>query len=53
MVGAFYLAGDEETAWAEWYRQLAELGIPPAKSLPRDLWRIGVDLDRVADLSTP
>lgn len=52
VVGAYYLADSAETAWAEWYRSLAELGIPPAQALPRDLWRIGVSLERVADLST-
>ena len=52
VVEGFYLAGDEETAWAEWYRVLAELGIPPMRQMPRDLWRFDVDLEGVADLST-
>jgi RES domain-containing protein len=49
---AVYLAESEETAWAEWYRLLAELSIPPHRALPRDLWRFAVDVE-VADLSTP
>jgi hypothetical protein len=34
VVDALYLAVDEATAWAEWYRHLAELGVPPV-NLPR------------------
>lgn len=52
VVGAFYLADSEETAWAEWYRALSELGVPPGQALPRDLWRLRVNLSGVADLST-
>lgn len=48
----FYLAADEQTVWAEWYRALAELGVPPMRQLPRDLWHFDVRLDRVADLSS-
>ena len=51
IVGAVYLADSVATAWAEWYRVLAELALPPARALPRDLWRIEVSLERVADLS--
>ncbi|MGH7189898.1 MAG: RES family NAD+ phosphorylase [Acetobacteraceae bacterium] len=51
VVDAIYLADDESTAWAEWYRHLAENGIPPTNALPRELWRWQVDLE-VADLST-
>jgi RES domain-containing protein len=51
VVDAVYLADDEATAWAEWYRHLAESGIPPARALPRDLWRWRIDVE-VADLST-
>ncbi len=29
VVDALYLADSEETAWAEWYRHLAERAIPP------------------------
>lgn len=50
---ALYLAADESTAWAEWYRHLAERGIEPLGGVPRDLWRFAVRLTRVADLSTP
>lgn len=50
-VEGFYLAGNEETAWAEWYRSLAELALPPMRQMPRDLWRFSVDVGRVADLS--
>ena len=53
VVEGFYLADSEQTAWAEWYRVLAELAIPPMRQLPRDLWRFELDLDRVADLSSP
>ncbi len=49
---ALYLADTEETAWAEWYRHLAERMIPPLAQMPRELWtwQVGVE---VADLSTP
>ncbi|MGH3092064.1 MAG: RES family NAD+ phosphorylase [Gaiellaceae bacterium] len=52
VVEGFYLADSEETAWAEWYRALAELGIPPMRQLPRDLWRFELEVERVADLSS-
>lgn len=51
-VAATYFADEPETAWAEWYRALAEAGIPPNRSLPRDLWRAEINLE-VADLSDP
>lgn len=50
MIDALYVADEPDTAWAEWYRLLAELGVPPARSLPRDLWRAEIDVE-VADLS--
>lgn len=53
LVEGFYLADCEETAWAEWYRALAELAIPPLRQLPRDLWRFDVTVAHVADLSSP
>ncbi len=53
VVAALYLAEDEPTAWAEWYRALAEQSTPPLRGLPRDLWRYAVDLDDVADLTRP
>ena len=49
-VDAVYLGDTTETVWAEWYRALAEAGIPPARHLPVELWKWRVDL-RVADLS--
>ncbi len=53
VVAALYLASDAATAWAEWYRHLAELGIPPNQQMPRDLWTWQVDRGlEVADLST-
>lgn len=51
-VDALYLADTEETAWAEWYRHLAERMIPPLAQMPRELWTWEVDVE-VADLSTP
>jgi RES domain-containing protein len=51
VVEGFYLASDEQTAWAEWYRALAELAVPPMRQMPRDLWRFEVELEGVADLS--
>lgn len=51
VVGGFYLANSPQTAWAEWHRQLAELGLRPEQQLPRNLWRLAVDLERIADLS--
>jgi hypothetical protein len=50
IVDAVYLGDATDTVWAEWYRHLAEGGIPPAALLPVELWRWRVDL-RVADLS--
>jgi RES domain-containing protein len=47
-----YLAHGDETAWAEFYRFLAESRKGPAGAMPRDLHRVTVSLDRVADLST-
>jgi hypothetical protein len=51
VVEGFYLADSDATAWAEWYRQLAEYGIPPMRQMPRNMWRWKVDL-RVANLRT-
>ena len=51
VVDALYLADSEATAWAEWYRHLAERMIPPLAQMPRELWRWQVDVE-VADLST-
>jgi RES domain-containing protein len=51
VVDALYLADSEETAWAEWYRHLAEKGLPPDEQMPRRLWQWEVDI-RAANLST-
>ncbi len=51
VVDALYLADSEATVWAEWYRHLAELAIPPLAQMPRDLWRWDVDVE-VADLTS-
>jgi RES domain-containing protein len=50
-VEGFYLADSDETVWAEWYRALAELGVPPRRQMPRNMWRWRVSVD-IADLST-
>jgi len=52
VVDALYLADSEKTAWAEWYRHLAERAIPPLAQMPRELWTWQVDVEVVADLST-
>jgi RES domain-containing protein len=49
-VDALYLADNEATVWAEWYRQLAERGLAPLYHLPRDLWRYRVPTTMVANL---
>lgn len=51
VVEGLYLADSEATMWAEWYRWLAEAGIPPQRGLPRDVWRWEIALPEVADLS--
>jgi hypothetical protein len=43
IVEGLYLASNEATVWAEWYRHLAEAGIPPNQQMPRDLWTWAVD----------
>jgi hypothetical protein len=50
IVDALYLADDEATLWAEWYRHLAEIGLPPLRQLPRDRWRFRVPALEAADL---
>jgi hypothetical protein len=50
VVEALFLADSPETAWAEWYRYLAEAGLQPEHGLPRDLWRWEISLADVADL---
>jgi RES domain-containing protein len=39
-VAAVYLADEPATAWAEWYRALAESATRPLAQMPRDLWRL-------------
>ncbi len=51
-VDAIYLADSPDTAWAEWYRWLAESGLSPQTGLPRDLWRVKVEIENVIDLRT-
>lgn len=53
VVRGFYLADSEETAWAEWYRHSSELGVPPATRMPRDTWKIAVNVTDIADLTAP
>jgi hypothetical protein len=53
IVEALYLANDVVTVWAEWYRYLAESGIPPNQHMPRDLWTWAIEPGvEVADLSS-
>jgi RES domain-containing protein len=51
VVRGLYLADDSATAVAEWYRYLAERGLPPSAAIPHDhhIWRVEITL---ADLST-
>jgi len=51
VVRGLYLADEPATATAEWYRFLAERGLPPARAIPHDhhVWRMRLEL---ADLST-
>jgi hypothetical protein len=51
-VEGIYLAAEEATVWAEWYRWLAELEIEPLRGLPRELWRYRASLRSVADLTS-
>jgi len=50
-VRGLYLADSAATAIAEWYRFLAERGLPPSRAIPHDhhVWRVELEL---ADLST-
>jgi RES domain-containing protein len=51
VVDALYLADVEDTMWAEWYRSLAEAGVPPLQQLPRKVWRYRLRALEVADLA--
>jgi hypothetical protein len=50
VVDAVYFAADHDCVWAEWYRHLAERGIPPQAALPRDLWTYDVEQPELVDL---
>jgi len=50
VVDALYLADEEATTWAEWYRHLAEHAAPPDSWLPAYLWRWKIVVE-AADLS--
>lgn len=52
VVRCLYLGVSEATAWAGWYRHTSEQGAPPASRMPRDTWRIDVDVADIADLTT-
>ena len=51
LVRGLYLADEAATAIAEWYRWLAERGLPPAHAIPHDhhVWKLDLEL---ADLSS-
>jgi RES domain-containing protein len=51
-IEGIYLAAEEATVWAEWYRWLAEIEIEPLHGLPRELWRYRTTLPSVADLTS-
>jgi RES domain-containing protein len=52
VVPGLYLADSIETATAEWYRLLAELGLAPQDHVPYDLheWRLDLDLADLGDV---
>lgn len=52
-VEGIYLAAEEDTVWAEWYRWLAEHEIEPLRGLPRELWRYQARLLNAVDLTSP
>ena len=52
VIEGIYLAAEESTVWAEWYRWLAEHEVEPLRSLPRELWRYRANLRKVADLTS-
>jgi RES domain-containing protein len=51
IVRGLYLADEATTAIAEWYRWLAERGLPPTRAIPHDhhVWQLDLEL---ADLSS-
>lgn len=50
-VGALYLADETDTAVAEWYRYLAERGLPPVHAIPHDhhIWRVELEVANLSD----
>jgi len=48
-----WTADSADTAWAEGYRHTSEQGAPPASQMPRDTWKMAVDVTGVADLKVP
>jgi hypothetical protein len=52
VVDALYLCENTDCVWAEWYRHLAERGVPPRYALPRDAWTYAIRQLEVTDLST-
>jgi RES domain-containing protein len=52
VVDALYLCETADCVWAEWYRHLAERGVPPHMALPRDLWTYEITAVTLADLCT-
>jgi RES domain-containing protein len=46
IVRGLYLADEPSTAIAEWYRWLAERGLPPAHAIPHDhhVWQLDLEL---------
>jgi hypothetical protein len=52
IVDALYFAQSEDAMWAEFYRHLAESGLPPEQAMPRDVWNWKLTLPTVADLSS-
>jgi RES domain-containing protein len=52
IVDALYFAQSAHAMWAEFYRHLAESGLPPEQAMPRDVWTWELALPEVADLSS-
>lgn len=52
VVDALYFAESTDAMWAEFYRHLAESGLPPEQAMPRDVWNWELALPEVADLSS-
>jgi hypothetical protein len=52
VVDALYFAQSEDAMWAEFYRHLAESGLPPEQAMPRDVWNWELALPTMADLSS-